>query len=704
MELTARLLQGLTLSLFASVDTFAASIDTPKFTVSGPGFPITFGDGVDIGRATYGGLYILNGARIVSNTSAVSSGRLGVNSDAEGVVEIAGAGSLWNSTATTEIGVAGKGTLTLRDQGTFKTQKLIIATDDGSVGEVNIGAAPNNSTASAGNIEATEGIWFGAGTGDVNFNHTTSGYVFSTPIYGTGTVNVLAGETLLSGKNLYSGNTLIKNGTLAATTENTLSPNSDYQVLPNGTLALNGYHQTLASLVNAGTVSLQGTVAGTLLTVSGDYTGHGGLILFNAELHGDESLTDRLIIKGNTAGSTRVKVDNLGGTGADTLNGIEVITVQGNSAGEFIQEGRIVAGAYDYRLLRATSGDWFITTDKAPVDPETPVGPEKPVTSEPSGQTLRPEGGSYTSNLAAANTMFTTSLNDRQGETGYTDAITGEKKITSMWMHVSGGHNRFHDSSGQLSTQANRYVTLLGGDVAAGTGKNGSAWRLGALAGYGNSRSNTNSNLTGYRAKGEVDGYTTGVYVTWYAQGSDEKGLYIDSVLQYSWFDNTVRGEDIASESYDSKGFTASVESGYVFALRDTFFLQPKAQLAWSGIRADDHTESNGTQISGTGNGNLRSTVGVKAFTKGNSSVDEGKQRTFKPFVEANWIHNSESYGVRMDDVNVSQAGSRNIVELKMGVEGHITSQLNLTGSVGQQIGDKSGSDTAGMIGVKYSF
>ncbi len=36
-----------------------------------------------------------------------------------------------------------------------------------------------------------------------------------------------------------------------------------------------------------------------------------------------------------------------------TLNGIEVVSVGGNSAGEFTQKGRIVAGAYDY-----TPGTW----------------------------------------------------------------------------------------------------------------------------------------------------------------------------------------------------------------------------------------------------------------------------------------------------------------------------------------------------------
>ena len=45
---------------------------------------------------------------------------------------------------------------------------------------------------------------------------------------------------------------------------------------------------------------------------------------------------------------------------------------------------------------------------------------------------LRPEAGSYTANLSAAKAMFTTRLYDRLGETQYTDALTGEKKVTSL--------------------------------------------------------------------------------------------------------------------------------------------------------------------------------------------------------------------------------------------------------------------------------
>ena len=48
---------------------------------------------------------------------------------------------------------------------------------------------------------------FGAGTGTLNFDHTSASYVFAPTISGNGTVNVLAGTTTLTGINTYTGTT-----------------------------------------------------------------------------------------------------------------------------------------------------------------------------------------------------------------------------------------------------------------------------------------------------------------------------------------------------------------------------------------------------------------------------------------------------------------------------------------------------------------
>ncbi|HEB0857249.1 autotransporter outer membrane beta-barrel domain-containing protein, partial [Citrobacter werkmanii] len=94
-------------------------------------------------------------------------------------------------------------------------------------------------------------------------------------------------------------------------------------------------------------------------------------MIFNSKLSDDNSLTDKLVINGDSEGDTNVIVNNLGGTGSQTLNGIEIITVKGNSNGVFTQYGRIVAGAYDYNLIK-NGNDWYLVSTIPPVDPVEP--------------------------------------------------------------------------------------------------------------------------------------------------------------------------------------------------------------------------------------------------------------------------------------------------------------------------------------------
>ncbi|WP_413081208.1 hypothetical protein [Yersinia alsatica] len=69
----------------------------------------------------------------------------------------------------------------------------------------------------------------------------------------------------------------------------------------------------------------------------------------------------------------------------------------------------------------------------------------------------------------------------------------------SQWLQNEGGHNRSRDSQDQLRTQSN-------------------------------SKSRTESRLSGHSARASVDGYSTGVYG--------------------SWSNNTVNGQDWVAEEY----------------------------------------------------------------------------------------------------------------------------------------------------------
>lgn len=518
----------------------------------------------------------------------------------------------------------------------------------------------------------------------------------------------------------------VLSGTTSVVTGSTLNI-----LLSDGASWISGGDSTVTNLLlDNGNLVISGPDAtknvGNVVTVTGDYRGNNGNIEFNTVLAGDDSTTDKLIVQGNTSGKTFVTVNKAGGSGAQTLNGIELIHVDGQSDGEFTQTGRIAAGAYEYKLGRGTgtnSGNWYLTSGKNTPDPlpnpeptptPTPTPDSKPEPA-PGGydNDLRPEAGTYTANMAAANTMFVTRLHERLGPMQYTDVMTGETKNTSMWMRHEGGHNRWRDGTGQLKTQGNRYVVQLGGDIAQWGRGETDRWHLGVMAGYGNDHNSTDSVRTGYRSKGSVNGYSTGLYATWFANDETHNGAYLDTWAQYGWFDNHVKGDGLPGESWKSKGLTASLETGYTWKAGEfsgshgslnEWYVQPQAQVVWMGVKADEHRESNGTRVESTGDGNVRTRLGVKTWIKGHNRMDDGKSREFRPFVEVNWLHDTRDFGTRMNGVTVHQDGARNIGEVKAGVEGQINDRLNLWGNVGVQAGDKGYSDTSAMLGVKYTF
>jgi autotransporter family porin len=499
----------------------------------------------------------------------------------------------------------------------------------------------------------------------------------------------------------------------------------------------------LAGKINFVAPSTQPMSVGHTLTAQ-NWNGQGGTVVLNTVLDKDTSVTDNIVVNGNTSGNTFVKVNNAGGSGAQTVEGIKLVEVKGLSDGTFTQSGRIVAGVYDYSLEKKGT-DWFLTNrylapaepsttppESSITPPETSTTPPETSTTPPETSTtppetsippqispititpvVRPESASYTANLTAANTMLITRLHDRLGEPQYTDALTGEKKVTSLWLRQAGGHSEWKDNTGQINTKSNRYVVQLGGDVAQLSTDSLQRLHLGVMGGYGSNQSNSRSSVTGYSSKGTVSGYSAGLYTTWYQNDETKQGMYLDYWAQYGWFNNIVQGEDVQSETYKSSGFSSSLEMGYTHKLGEfagsqgslnAWYIQPQVQAIWMGVEADDHSESNGTRVSGEGNGNIQTRLGVRTYMKGYSQVDDGKNRIFQPFAELNWIHNTQEFGSKMDVVSVTQAGAHDIVEIKSGVEGQLNTNLNLWGNVGMQMGNKGYSDASAMIGAKYIF
>lgn len=482
--------------------------------------------------------------------------------------------------------------------------------------------------------------------------------------------------------------------------------------LRDSTWVITGNSQ-LQVLENYGHIGFADNDNTSQLVIDGNYSGSGRLAM-NANLTGDDSLRNKLLIKGDVEpGTTLLTVKNLGGRGAQTVEGIEMISVGGTSYGQFLKEGRIVAGAYEYDVVKKGES-WFLTSGAMP-DPDPTPDPEPTPDPTPDPRpepTYRVEAGSYLANYVAGNTLFTASLFDRESDPFNYDTDRAGTNTARLWLRQVGGRSGWSETAGQLSTKANRYVAQLGGELLHLETAAGGRWSTGIMAGYGHHNSTTASRRVGYRSKGGVNGYSVGLYSTRVDQGTGVGG-YLDSWLLYNWFNNSVKGDELPTEYYRSHGITASIEAGYAREILAFYgslgseyrwYLMPSAQLVYQGVQHGTHREKNNTRVTNLGQDNLQSKLGVRSWIRGRHQMDQHTNKQFEPYAELNWIHNLKRHGIKMDDQSIRLAGAEHIAEIKLGLDAQLTPQLMLWANTGVQLGNDGYNDNRVMFGTKWHF
>lgn len=570
----------------------------------------------------------------------------------------------------------------------FSSDLALTADNSGFEGDIQIDPQSELTVSNASNL----GKAAASNNGYLIINNSDD-WTLSNDITGSGSVRKEGHGTLsIINDTLWNGKTEINEGELHLGTPNSVvtSNSSSVVIGQNGTLS--GFAVLKGDLVHAGTLNI-GTQDSepSVFLVEGNYIGNNGLVNFKGYLEGDSSPVDKLIVRGSTSGTSRVVVTNMGAMGGRTSKGIELIHVDGQSDGTFIQEGRIVAGAFEYRLVRgegANSNHWYLKTEDDQV---------------------RPEIGSYIANEETVQTSFVTRQLDRGGKTEYTDFFTGEKKSTSLWLRQAGRYNSWQDSSGNTKTRSNRYISQIGGDIAAWTdAENQQALHLGLMAGYAHSRAISHSVVNGQRSIGKTDGYGLGMYATWFEDEINQQGAYVDAWFNYSWFKSSVNGNDNPKEKYRSRGLTGSLEAGYTQKLGSNnygdWYVQPQAQVIWMGVTTPNRTEKNGTHVRFNGHGNIQSRIGTRFYIQGRVPGSDQGVGSFQLYTDVNWIHNTRKFGVTMNQDGFTQAGASNLAELKFGGERKVGKNLHLWGNVGSRFGSHDYRELSATIGAKFVF
>lgn len=466
------------------------------------------------------------------------------------------------------------------------------------------------------------------------------------------------------------------------------------------------------------------------LTVHGDYVGRDGLFEINTRLADDAAPTDLVHIEGDSSGSAWLQVDNAGGGGADTVEGIRVVQVDGASNALFQLQGRAVAGAYEYFLHQGgpgdpDDGDWYLRSqvpggaggpceqDPAAPDCET-VGPNPPPVIDPPvidppidppivpPSVLRPEAGVYLANQSAALDMFAMTLHQRIGEPNLTERQREGGSLAGAWVRTSSGQSQQRIDS-QLAGRGSQELLQVGADLTRWGSEDRGV--VGVMAGAGHAAQHAGSLLSGYQASGRVRGRSLGLYGTWMQGAADDAGLYVDGWLQSARFRSSVNGQSLSGERYRSRSTTASLETGYALPIlhtaASTLYLEPQLQLSWDDYRMQDgHVEANGTRVRVSDAGGLQSRLGVRLHGR----ADTALAAVVQPFIAVDWVARHGANAITLDDVRVAGARPRNVYQAKAGAQLRLGRRLTGWGELEVDNGDGGYRDVAALLGVKYSW
>lgn len=537
-----------------------------------------------------GGLTI-NTAGFAVGTDA-GSGFSGV-----GGLTVTGAGGIFNLQANSiysgETQIDFGSSLTLSGTGAVANSSRVVA--DGTF-NVSAAAAPAIRSLAGGGS-----VLLGAQTLTItNANDTFAGV-----IGGTGGLTVTGGSQTLSGVNTYTGATTVSGGRLAVNGSIT-SP-----VATSGAGILGGTGTIFGDVTNAGVVA-PGNSIGTL-TIAGNYTGTGGTLAIETVLGGDASPTDRLVVTGNTAGTTNVTVANLGGGGAQTVEGIKIVDVGGTSAGTFSLLGNyvfegdqaVVGGAYAYRLYQGgvstpADGDWYLRSALL-----NPAGAAIGMVYAPSV----PLYESYAGVLQTLNEFGT--LRQRTSGRAIDEGQAENDPAKAIWTRIDGTHAHFNPKTSTTGTEYDVDTWTMQAGIDGMLHESGAGALIGGVSFHFDTASADVSSRFG---KGNIDttGYGFDGTLTWYGNS----GFYVDTQAALTWYDSNLKSSTLnatLASGNDGFGYGLSVEAGQKIALTRQWSLTPQAQLAYSSVRFDRFTDAYGAVVSLDDADSLTGRLGISA-------------------------------------------------------------------------------------------
>lgn len=350
----------------------------------------------------------------------------------------------------------------------------------------------------------------------------------------------------------------------------------------------------------------------------------------------------------------------------------------------------LTAGAYDYTLVRkddAQNGtDIFLSS----------------IPGENEKRNTTVTAGSYIG-VAAAAQLFDISLHDRMSNRSWLTANADGSIANSFWVLETVSNERYGDSTGQIDVHDTASTTTVGSDILSGLAAGGT-WYAGAMFSYATQDTKSRSNRTALESRADTDAWAAGLYAGWQLNGADRTGPYVDGWILWTDAESDVKGVNV-SETVDGNGLSASIEAGWGFKALSynahgqagDIYVEPHVSVTWFGYEADD-VSNDVHDVTFEGKDNIRTKLGVKTYAFGKNSGG------FSPYVELNWIHNTETYGVTMSNVTVEQVGAEDQGEVRAGADWRINDAFTVWGHFGITSGSDGYSNREASLGVRYNF
>ncbi len=388
------------------------------------------------------------------------------------------------------------------------------------------------------------------------------------------------------------------------------------------------------------------SAAGDRLVINGNYTA-GSDIIVDAFVFNTGSASDVVVINGDVAGVTTIWVNNTNafGPGAVTGNGPTdgILLVDVNNA----QDPAVVGAAF---VLGNSSGWNWVDPVNFP-DPEMQVGAFIYNLRQGGNDgrdfylqsSLLDQVPVYTVMSSAIQQHFYAELGtlyQRMGELRHAD--TGSKANSSFfefWLRAYGQDVEMNPKHGFDFDMTSKGF-MIGGDYAV---RNWvapqSRLHLGGFAGYGWTKLDNVKGASG-NSDGKTDGFTVGVYATYFDTAKKGQGFYADFVGKLNFLDSeyTSSTRNTKAKS-DDFAWGVSLEAGYGIGLGGGFIVQPQGQLSYMETSKEKFREKKSPgvplEIERDGTESLRGRLGLQL----QNTFMLGNETQFSPYVIGNVLH-----------------------------------------------------------------